>query len=149
MSDRVEKSEAVKKGNRVRVTFEAVVYDEKVTRHASCHQLHTDGAFSHFVYMADPNVKVERIFKDAPYWPPVVGDIWEADGVEFFARRNRGYVDPKHVVMTAATGNPKTNSDYYYQDAEIPYGYGKNTLEDFKDLEPRIVRKSPSRVFRP
>ena len=67
---------------------------------------------------------------DTADWPPQAGDIWEAEGMEYYGQDWNGLV----LQPTVATENN--------------YAYGVNksyvrSLDDFKSLRPRLVRRRP------
>jgi hypothetical protein len=65
---------------------------------------------------------------DPKDWPPQVGDIWEADGREWYAREH-SLDDLGIVVESFDHPNGK------------PSHYQRGTLADFKALNPVLVRR--------
>jgi hypothetical protein len=64
-------------------------------------------------------------------WPPRVGDIWEAGGVEFYVRSDSDGRDM--FVIESFDVNPEVDIDCYAY-------YGRD-LDEFKALNPRLVRR--------
>jgi hypothetical protein len=111
-----------KKGQRVRVEYEGTI--ETVLKGSDGPQtalyVHVYGAHkdkSNYVY--PKHAKVTLL--DPPDWPPQVGDIWEAEGREWFCAYS-----------------PK-----YGEDRMVPENSGTRTLPlgSFKALNPVLVRR--------
>jgi hypothetical protein len=95
-----------KEGQRVKVEFEGVILD--TYSYDGCVKLLDDGAkedgWNHYVYLNSPAVKVT--LADPKDWPPQVGDIWEAEGREYFIQESmsRGMVirpdDTMHTALS-------------------------------------------------
>lgn len=102
-----------KRGQRVHVEFDGVVTAEGNTGV----YVKPDGKYLGVGWV--PDVTVTPL--EPPSWPPQVGDIWEADGREWFARIN---LDHKNkTVMVSEIGRLHFN------------------LDTFKALNPALVRR--------
>lgn len=60
-------------------------------------------------------------------WPPRVGDIWEADGNEYFVRPHSSLRRDDTVVESLS----RSPQRFYYTSG----------LDDFKALNPRLIRR--------
>lgn len=131
------------KGNRVKITLEGVVQSFGRPQIS----ILTDNGSIHDVFVADPTITVEKVATPEPEsWPPIVGDLWIARDVEYFARYSRVFnydlaraVDLKYIVMTAASieEGSALHTEYYYS--------ARRGMHDFLALEPTLVRPSPKR----
>ena len=116
-------TQTYKIGDRVRVEFEGLV---------TCTDVTFLGRFGHSVEVTRSNgyrhsVKPEDVKEvlGPENWPPQIGDIWEADGTEYFIRRNT--VEEDEVVIV-----PDYDSVSAIYTDEIDY---------FKSLKPTLVRR--------
>lgn len=85
-----------KYGQRVRIEWEGVV-----ERQSSETILVVQASEGHSLFI-DPTKDIKITLLDPPGWPPQVGDIWEADGMEWFGRES--IIPGKGVVMIPADG---------------------------------------------
>ena len=119
-----------KRGQRVRVEVEGVIdwtlSDGRI-------RLRQPSGFADYVRVTAPDAKVTVL--DPPDWPPQVGDIWEADGMEYHAEEwHRDPYDPVTLVLQPSSHRPDT---WAYSNDSC---YEKN-LDDFKALNPVLVRR--------
>lgn len=105
-----------KAGQRVRVEWEGVV-----ERQSSETILVVQASEGHSLFI-DPTKDIKVTLLDPPGWPPRVGDIWEADGKEWFGWKSN-----------AGTVGLKADNGYVR-------GSG-NGWSDFKALNPVLVRR--------
>jgi len=111
-----------KVGDKITVTFTGKICE--MGSHDMCAKVTDDGecSFNHYVYLDSPAVEVTRA--DPANWPPQVGDIWEAEGQEYYVRSSRRYHDGVFIGSYAA------ENDYMnYQ------------LDKFKELNPKLIRR--------
>ena len=102
------------KGQRVRVEVEGTI--SAVMADGSFAIANVPGTRFKDDGLLNPKVTVTPL--DPPDWPPQVGDIWEADGEEWFAAWSMG-----NLVM-------------------VPAGEGCSfILDEFKALQPVLVRR--------
>lgn len=111
-----------KKGQRVKVEYEGVVdwFDGEAL------QLSRDDSrkVSRLVRVDTFNTKVTLL--DPADWPPQVGDIWEAEGKEYYGRECRTAMEPGvYVGAIHAAGRD----------------YMPGQLDGFKALNPVLVRR--------
>ena len=69
---------------------------------------------------------------DPENWPPQIGDIWEANGREYFARSHRG--NDLWLVLDGF------ETREFYSDAP-GYSTSHKTLDQFKALNPTLARR--------
>jgi hypothetical protein len=110
-----------RKGQRVKVEFEgtvACVFQDGI--HLGVYQ---DGAISmgSGISVLIPATSITLL--DPPDWPPQEGDIWEAEGREYFVRANADYDCKDRTVQVR-------------EDGRLVY-----RLDDFKALNPTPVRR--------
>jgi hypothetical protein len=69
---------------------------------------------------------------DPESWPPQVGDLWTADGEDFFVREHRGigHSDRYFIERAKATSNVGETT------------YSDRSLNEFKTLNPTLVRRA-------
>ena len=111
-----------KVGQRVKVEFEGTI--QELESKDSCLRVVTDRGYNHYVYVAERNgdqtdTGAKVTLADPKDWPPRVGDIWEAEGEEWFARE--GNIIEIYLVST----RPNRSND----------------VDDFKALNPVLVRR--------
>lgn len=110
-----------KKGQRVHVEFDA----EIVSVGNTCLVVHHGG---HNSWVSPSTTKVT--LANPVDWPPQVGDIWEAEGQEYYAE------EWKRDSLTVQPFSHR-DSNFAYSDREE---YAKS-LNDFKALSPTLVRR--------
>jgi hypothetical protein len=118
-----EMTEKVKKGDRVHVEFDGTVDyagDQAIL-------VHPDEA--PIVHSVDNRLIT---LLDPAGWPPRVGDIWQAEGGEFYTRACRLESKRREVVIESMDGEPVN----FWEGSEDRSG-----LEDFKALRPVLVRR--------
>jgi hypothetical protein len=99
------------KGQRVKVELEGTIQSlDEAGMYVAADE---DKTYAHFVWVDHATI----IPLDPPDWPPQPGDIWEADGEEWFARQNINT-----AVMAPAAGQARP-------------------LDWFKDRNPVLVRR--------
>jgi hypothetical protein len=106
-------------GTRVHVEFDGVVHKG----YGDVHPLHvavSDGGSLHHLHLMSDNVTVIP----PADWPPQIGDIWEADGHEYYVRQH--CFDTERYAVEGF--NQETGS---YSD----------DLDDFKALNPVLIRR--------
>src|ERR1019366_10345025 len=110
------------KGQRVHVEFDGVI-DLPCTNSAYV----TSGNTTRWVSHKDITPL------DPENWPPQVGDIWEAEGTEYYVRENRsrGLLDTIVVDRFAREGRVFSESRLN----------GTANLNTFKSLSPTLVRR--------
>ena len=109
-----------KAGQRVKVEYEGTVRragDNSLTI------LSDDGKYR----LVNAN-KARVTIMDPPNWPPRVGDIWEAEGREYFTRGHSLRDDI--IIEPFDMGNPGPK-----------WQYADEFLDDFKALNPTLVRR--------
>ena len=111
-----------KVGDKITVTFTGTIYE--TDSHDMCAKVADDGEFSynHYVYLESPGVEVTRA--DPANWPPQVGDIWEAEGQEYYVRVS------KRDALRLFIGSFGGELDY------LEYEVHK-----FKELNPKLIRR--------
>lgn len=87
-----------------------------------------DGQYYRLHYPKCWNVALAEKYKPK-HWPPEIGDIWEAEGSEYYVTT----VDDKIAVHAFDTRRGK------YSYVDLPY-YVKH-LEDFRTLKPVLLRR--------
>jgi hypothetical protein len=106
------------KGQRVHVEFDGTISRQ-------IHEYGIEVQTADDAYMA---INVAYITPLEPAdWPPQLGDIWEVDGEEYYARENRAQVRRGEIVIDRF-GNP---ADSFVQ----------GRFDDFKSLSPTLVRR--------
>lgn len=115
-------------GQRVRVEFEGTVtrtdamgfkdYSVLITR---------DDGYVNAVRREDVTKII--IDPDPAGWPPRPGDIWDAKGHEYYAREDRAITGMKRIFVAHVDDNATL----------LDYPPGK--LEDFRKMNPRLVRR--------
>lgn len=65
-------------------------------------------------------------------WPPRIGDIWEANGAEYYARENTCSVGT--VVLDRFDRDEDDDSEVFYE-------VNRGELDAFKALNPRLIRR--------
>lgn len=141
-------------GSKVHVEFDGIV--EEPTRYDVLTPGHGafladgGGAFGGFVKVRDASgvyhyvwvqgfsesdtISVVELSDWEKYGAPRIGDIWEAEGHEFFARQH--LYDADRIVVERADA-------IWWGAVEVPY-YGYSTgapLDDFKALNPTLRRR--------
>lgn len=109
-----------KKGQRVKVELEGEIRNPD-SYNGCAWIVAGDGEYSHYVYLDSSTAGVKVTLADPEDWPPQVGDIWEADGKEWFVRKN---TDSRVRVVFVSEDN----------DMRVE-------LENFKALNPVLVRR--------
>jgi hypothetical protein len=113
-----------KHGQRVHVEFDAVI--DHVHYHGRLDEpqlVEVKREGNHYTN----SVRLEDVTLAEPKdWPPEAGDIWEADGMEYFVRESRRNSGNLSVSSVSAEGN-----DYF------SYEIGTH----FKALDPKLVRR--------
>jgi hypothetical protein len=71
----------VKEGQRIRVSFETTV--DRVSSEGGFNYVDPTGAYV-YVKPGNDRLTIEEVVPEN--WPPKIGDIWTADGTEWFAR---------------------------------------------------------------
>lgn len=82
----------------------------------------------HYVYLHEDNATV--VEAEPASWPPQIGDVWEANGDEYFVY---------NAIFGGATVFPFAGTsplEFYSNDS-----YSDNSLDDFKALKPKLVRR--------
>jgi hypothetical protein len=126
-----------KRGQRIRVvmesTVERVYSDGRITFYAPA------SGFREYVTVdtVDDTLGVLVEVMDPPNWPPQVGDVWEADGKDFYVRQYQGDGGSR-VIEEFNYGFPRLR---YTDKASAMSGSGYLTLADFKGLNPVLVRR--------
>ena len=89
------------------------------------------------------SIKLEYItLADPANWPPQVGDVWEADGLDWYVRQYQGRAGSMVVEPFDKDNHP----DITYSYSDIYPSHGQ--LEDFVNLEPTLVRRRDAIVLR-
>lgn len=110
-----------KVGQRVRVELVGTVED--TNNHDGCLLIESTNGYNHYVYDRDSSVKITDA--DPENWPPQVGDIWQADGLEYVVRENRS--TSAYTVIESLNAHPNR--------------YYSSRLDEFKALNPTLVRR--------
>jgi hypothetical protein len=131
-SEREEDMSGYFPGDKVHVEFDAIV-TEKANSGAGRTFTHTlrevgedgKGGCIHYIYLHSRNATVTEPVTPQS-WPPKIGDIWEADGHEYFVYKG----------LTGATIFPvdgvEDDLDYF------------TSFDKFKKLKPKLVRRAMS-----
>lgn len=112
------------KGDVAHVEFDGTVVnpDNDYDGFYNMVQIKDSDGLTHFVYLNS-----NAIVRTGPaWWPPQAGDIWEADGGEYYVR-NRSINGPSFVVCPFDAGAESTS----YTDG----------LGEFKALNPTLIRR--------
>jgi hypothetical protein len=102
----------LKEGQRVKVELEGVL--SLVDKEGVYVRVPADRSYAHWIWLE--HAKVTPL--DPPDWPPRVGDIWEAEGREWFAR-----ITSETSIFIPEDNNPSV------------------LLAAFKALNPVLVRR--------
>jgi hypothetical protein len=124
-----------KRDQRVRVTIET-----KVER------VYGDGRITFYVPPAgagryltvdtvDDTLGVTVEVMDPPNWPPQVGDVWEADGLDFYVRQYQGARGRIAIEPFERDSRPAVR----YTDSVA--AVERDSLDSFKALNPVLVRR--------
>lgn len=112
-----------KVGQRVKVEYEGEITSLKSFN--SCMRIRTEKGYSHYVcVLSDENSGVKITPSDPAGWPPQMGDIWEADGREYFAVVRDDFGGPAIMAFY--------NSDIWWSSVN---------LAAFTALNPTLVRR--------
>ena len=110
----------LKHGQKVHVEFDAVVG-----------RLTTKGAWVESSAGTTHSIPAEYMtLTDPENWPPQVGDIWELDGEEYYARANRSIRVRGTVVL-----------DAFEADRHSIYEHDSAEWDNFKNCFPTLVRR--------
>jgi hypothetical protein len=109
-----------KKGLRVKVEIEGIV--ESTSSYHGCADIRDNRGYAHFICVTSDAVTVTPT--DPPDWPPQVGDIWEAEGTEYYVRPSIS--ERGEVVIIGFEGH----KDYIQPRFDL-----------FKALNPVLVRR--------
>ena len=116
-----------KAGQRVHVAFDAVV--SSVHAIGNLIEVQREGnLFTNSIQREDVTLA------EPANWPPQVGDVWEADGLDWYVRQYRG----KLATFTIEPFDQANRPNEHYDDAEI---VGRYNVEEFKGLNPTLVRR--------
>lgn len=100
-----ETRKGFKEGQRVEFTGMGTI--KNLYAHDGCFQVQDEAGYHHYVYPASAKVAVKGA--DPANWPPQVGDVWKAGGVEYFAR---SHSDGRRVVLVAENGTIYLPSEF-------------------------------------
>lgn len=88
------------KGQRVKVEYEAKVWLSDLD---GVLELRTDDDMFYYInWRTEPSVTITPL--GLADWPPQVGDIWEAGGKEWFARKDEYAPTGRELLMVAEIG---------------------------------------------
>ena len=112
------------KGQRVHVEFDGVITSR-------------DGIFVYDVRSHDgADMAINSAYitpLDPGNWPPQVGDVWEADGTEYYVRENRSRGLLGTIVVDRFAREGRVFSESRLN--------GTANLNTFKSLSPTLVRR--------
>jgi hypothetical protein len=120
---------------RVRFEIEGTVTSENINVTGRNNEampewrVRADDGCIHYIYMHPANTTVIELAEPAS-WPPQVGDVWEAGGVEYYVRM----VTYNNTVIVAPFEFGSNAGRSYYE-------AGANEFEQFKALKPKLVRR--------
>lgn len=108
-------------GKYYRITLEGHVSSTNTRRLT---EVKSDTGSLHFIETGAEDVTWELVEDHVPNWPPQVGDVWEANGVEYYARR--------HASHDSAVLQPFNGIGSYYR-IHLP-----SDRVEFKALKPTL-----------
>lgn len=108
-------------GDRITVTFTGTI--KSFDGYCGCANIREDNGHNHYVFLGSPDVEGTRVNPDN--WPPQAGDIWEAEGNEYYVRQSRRQFAEPFIGSCNPDDPPFLHSEF----------------DRFKELNPRLIRR--------